>query len=103
MIIRFVLNNIFSFGEQRAFHSMPNPKLKTLSHHKYTFEGFEFLKMSSIYGANGAGKSNLIKALQLFQRIVTREEIPYKLKNSHFKFQDAAEQTTQMFAIEFME
>jgi uncharacterized protein len=103
MIIRFVLNNIFSFGEEKAFYSMPNPKLKTLSHHKYTFEGFEILKMSSIYGANGAGKSNLIKALQLFQRIVTKEEIPYRLKNSHFKFQAHAEKTTQMLAVEFIQ
>jgi uncharacterized protein len=103
MIIRFVLKNIFSFGEQKEFNSMPNPRLKTLSKHKYAFKGFEILKMSSIYGANGAGKSNLINALKLFQRVVTREEIPYRLKNSSFKFQKDTDKTPQLLAIEFIQ
>jgi uncharacterized protein len=103
MIIRFVLKNIFSFGEQKEFNAMPNPRLKTLSKHKYAFKGFEILKMSSIYGANGAGKSNLINALKLFQRVVTREEIPYRLKNSTFKFQKDTDKTPQLLAVEFIQ
>ena len=66
MLIRFVIENMFSFGERKEFTTIPNKKLKTLQNHKYNIDGFEVLKLSSIYGANGAGKSNLIKSLFQF-------------------------------------
>lgn len=103
MLIRLVVDNIFSFGEQKEFNLLPNSRLKTLRHHKYSFGGFEILKMSALYGANGAGKSNLVKSLDLLQKIVTREELPYRLKNSHFKFQHAPEKSPQILAVEFFQ
>ena len=64
MLIRFVVDNVFSFGAQKEFNMVPNARIRVLPHHKYKFgDTFNFLKMSSIYGANGAGKSNLIKAI----------------------------------------
>ncbi|MEO1438040.1 MAG: AAA family ATPase, partial [Bacteroidota bacterium] len=66
MLIRFVVNNVFSFGQSREFTTIANSRLKTLNEHKYRFNGVEILKLSSIYGANGAGKSNLLKALRFF-------------------------------------
>jgi len=62
MLIRFVIENFFSFGERKEFTTIPNQRLKTLGHHKYNDCNFSFLKISSIYGANGVGKSNLIKS-----------------------------------------
>ena len=35
MLIRLVVNNLFSFGSQREFTTIPNNRLKTLNHHKY--------------------------------------------------------------------
>jgi AAA15 family ATPase/GTPase len=100
MLIRFVIENVLSFGYRKEFSTIPQKRLRTLSHHKYSVNNFELLKLSSIYGANGAGKSNLIKALYLFQKLLTLEEIPFKLKNTQFKFQDKKE---QVFAIEFIQ
>lgn len=100
MLIRFVVENMFSFGERKEFSTIPNTRLKTLSHHKYKTNDFELLKLSSIYGANGAGKSNLIKSLYLFQKLVLKEEIPFKLKDTQFKFND---NTDQVLAIEFIQ
>ena len=54
MLIRFVIENMFSFGERKEFTTIPNKRLKTLQEHKYNIDGFEILKLSSIYGANGA-------------------------------------------------
>ena len=102
MLIRFVVNNFLSFGEQREFNMLPNSRLKTLSNHKYQVNDFELLKMTSIYGANGAGKSNLIKAIESLRAIVTEEKIPTKVKNGQFKFVDK-ENTKQVFAIEFLQ
>lgn len=100
MLIRFVVENMFSFGERKEFTTIPNKRLKTLSNHKYNVNGFEILKLSSIYGANGAGKSNLIKSLYQFQKLVTKEEIPFKLKDTQFKFENKKE---QILAIEFIQ
>lgn len=100
MLIRFVIENMFSFGERKEFSTIPNKRLKTLQDHKYSVDGFEVLKLSSIYGANGAGKSNLIKSLFQFQKLITREEIPFRLKDTQFKFGDQKE---QILAIEFIQ
>lgn len=100
MLIRFVIENMFSFGERKEFTTFPNKRLKTLQEHKYKVDGFELLKLSSIYGANGAGKSNIIKSLFQLQKLITREEIPYKLKDTQHKF---GNQKEQILAIEFIQ
>lgn len=103
MLIRLVIENLFSFGDRKEFTTIPNSRLKTLNHHKYKINGFDILKTSSIYGANGAGKSNLIKSLHLFQKLVTKEEVPFKLKNTQFKFNSSECEQKQIFAIEFIQ
>lgn len=103
MLIRLVVENVFSFGEQKEFNLIPNTRLKTLNHHKYNFGGFEILKLSSIYGANGAGKSNLVKSLDLIQRIVLKEDFPYWLRDTQFKFQTSSEKSKQLIAVEFIQ
>lgn len=103
MLVRFVIENLFSFGERKEFSMIPNKRLKTLDHHKYNYDGFNVLKIASIYGANGAGKSNLIKSLELFQRLVVKEAIPFRLKDSRFKFNNSEDSQNQIFAIEFIQ
>lgn len=103
MLIRFVLENLFSFGEQKEFTTIPNKRLKTLEHHKYNYDDFNVLKIGAIYGANGAGKSNLIKSLELFQKLIVREKIPFRLKDSKFKFNNPEDNQNQVFVIEFIQ
>ncbi len=103
MLIRFVLENLFSFGKRTEFNTIPNNRLKTLDYHKYKIDGFNILKISSIYGANGAGKSNLINALLLLQRLVIEEEIPFELKNAQFKFNSENNDKKQILAVEFVQ
>jgi AAA15 family ATPase/GTPase len=82
---------------------IPNRRLRTLPHHKYKFKDFEILKLASIYGANGAGKSNLVKAIALIQDIVLKEKLPFVLKETRFKFQNPEENPAQLLAIEFIQ
>jgi uncharacterized protein len=103
MLIRFVIENLFSFGDRKEFTTIPNNRLKTLEHHKYDDCNFNILKIASIYGANGAGKSNLIKSLELFQKLVIREKIPFRLKDYRFKFHESGDSKSQIFAIEFIQ
>ena len=97
-----VIENLFSFGERKEFNMIPNNRLKTLNDHKYDVNGFDLLKLSSIYGANGAGKSNLVKSLQLFQALVVTEEIPVGFKNAQFKF-NSGDNKKQVIAVEFVQ
>ena len=103
MLIRFAVENFFSFDERKEFNFIPNNRLKTLCHHKYHVNEFDILKMSSIYGANGSGKSNLINSLELFQKLVLNTEIPFRLEDVQFKFNKITEKNNQVLAVEFVE
>ncbi|HEB62396.1 MAG TPA: ATP-binding protein [Bacteroidetes bacterium] len=103
MLIRFTIENVFSFGERKEFNMIPYKRLGTLNAHRYNLLDFEILKMASIYGANGAGKSNLINALYYLQQLVLKEEIPMRLKQSQFKFHPKNSLKSQLFAIEFIQ
>jgi len=102
MLIRFVVENIFSFDERKEFQMIPLKTLKTLKHHVYNMEKLNLLKMASIYGANGSGKSNLIKSISLLQKLVLNEISGDEIKSSIFKFHDP-EKTKQILAVEFFQ
>jgi len=99
MLLRFVIKNTFSFDEQKEFNMLPNTRLKTLTNHIYNNN---ILKLSSIYGANGAGKSNLIKSIFFLKKFVQKSKIPIELKNSIYKFHLKSD-NKQFFVIEFIE
>ncbi len=103
MLIRFLVENFFSFGERKEFTMIPNKRLRTLLHHKYIENDFEILKIASIYGANGSGKSNLIKSLDLFQKIVIGKTSLLRIKEAKFKFNDDLNNANQILAIDFIQ
>jgi AAA15 family ATPase/GTPase len=104
MLIRLVINNVLSFGAEREFNMFPYPHLSNrLSHHKYEIDkDFSLLKMAAIYGANGSGKSNFVKALSFLKEIVVNGEVPNDLSNAPFLLQDAPFEQPQTIGIEFM-
>ena len=70
MLVRFSVENYLSFKDKTEFNMLTgNPR--RLPHHVYKHGDLELLKMAAIYGANGAGKSNLIEALTDFRNYVT--------------------------------
>ncbi|AIN74065.1 AAA family ATPase [Flavobacterium psychrophilum] len=79
MLIRIVAKNLFSFKEETEFNLFPN-KTQRLSHHKVKKNDFDILRLSAIYGANGSGKSNLIKVVSLLESMIVDEGklLPYK-------------------------
>jgi AAA15 family ATPase/GTPase len=56
MLIRFSVNNVFSFGEEKEFNMLPALQIEGTSEHKYNKNGFDILKLVSIHGTNAAGK-----------------------------------------------
>ena len=102
MLIRFVVQNVLSFDCQREFNLLPAPRLSRLNHHKYKpGKSLELLKLSAIYGANGAGKSNLVMAMAYLREIVITSDIPAQLGSSWFRLNPANEKKPQLLAAEF--
>ena len=74
MLLRVIIKSFLSFNGLEQFDLFPNHKRVTHSHHIYQHSpNPDVLKMSVIYGANGAGKSNLIKALSFVKRFVSSD------------------------------
>lgn len=84
MLIRFIARNIYSFKDETEFNLFPN-KTQGLQHHKVKCGDFEFLRYSAIYGANGSGKSNLIKAISFLEALVEEGKIPPETEEIKFK------------------
>jgi len=104
MLIRFVADNVYSFGKQTEFNTLPNSRLQTLKHHKYSQNGgFDLLKLSALYGANAAGKSNLVKSMKLLRNLVVRDKSATTVTRARFKLNTSTEPGNQVLAVEFVQ
>lgn len=100
MLIRFVAKNIFSFNEETEFNLFPN-KTQRLTHHKISKNNVDFLRMSAIYGANGSGKSNLIKSISLLETLIEDGKLEMDFEDIKFKLNDDNKQIPISLGIEF--
>jgi AAA15 family ATPase/GTPase len=104
MLIRFVVSNFMSFKEETEFNMLPSKGngSKSLTHHiKKTKSGVEVLKTAAIYGANAAGKSNLIKAISYFKNVVFNEEQILMPQSKRFRIDSNFKTKPTTFRIEY--
>lgn len=101
MFIRFAVSNLFSFQKETEFNLFPG-RVNRLAHHKYKALGIETLKTSAIYGANGAGKSNLVKAIDTLRDFVISGNIPEALFGQKFKLIKESVNEPVYLGIEFI-
>ena len=77
MLIRFVTENFRSYGQETEFNMLPSQNVRRFDWHVYSdTTGVAVLRTAVIYGANGAGKSCLIRAIGRLQGMVRRGCIP---------------------------
>ena len=86
MLLRFIVENITSFKESVEFNTFPSSKSHSHENHKITCGHAAVLRMSVIYSANGAGKSNFLQALELLQTLVEIETLRKINFNDDFPF-----------------
>ncbi len=86
MLLRFVLSNFLSFSEEVEFNCFPYKRYKTHRHHIYTTSQIDLLKISALYGANGSGKSNWVKALEYLKCIACYGKIHQNSFQIHHRF-----------------
>ncbi len=77
-------------------------RFNRLPHHLLKSNGIELLKLNALYGANGAGKSNLIHALALLRDFLIDGEMPIELITETFKFDKESHSKDVYIGVEFI-
>lgn len=102
MLLRFVVKNLYSFKEETEFNLFPSSKATHHLHHKIQCGDVDAMRLTALYGANGAGKSNLVKALVDFKTFITTGSISHSVfQNYKFQFSKSCLGEPVSMAIEF--
>ena len=101
MLLRFVVSNFLSIREELEFTMFPYSKLRGHTEHIYKTPKVDLLKVAAIYGANGSGKSNLVKAVHYLHDMVVDKSSQSKKKPIHFRPSEECANKPSKFEIEF--
>ena len=103
MLLRFVAQNFLSIADEVELNMFPAPRLRKHPNHVYQTPQVDLLKAAAIYGANGAGKSNIVKAMAYLKQIVVDGDISNPFENNEIKFKLSEEfqKKPTHFEIEF--
>lgn len=105
MLLRVILKNFLSFEDEVQFDMFPNMRKESLPNHvTMVADSLPILKMAAIYGANGAGKSNMLKGVDFIKLLVTKKDFLNQSKVSRYFYalkDDPASQPITL-AIEFV-
>jgi AAA15 family ATPase/GTPase len=101
MLIRLLVKNLFSFKELTEFNMLPG-RFSRMPYHVYESNSIELLKLNAMYGANGAGKSNLIKSLALLRQFVESGNLPIEFLIETFKFNKESKLQDVYVGVEFI-
>lgn len=102
MLVRFLISNFLSFRDETEFNMLPSADQKHHRSHVYHFKSIELLKAAALYGANGAGKSNFIKAIDIFQETILSGKPDSFQRISPFKLEVEYSEKPTSFEIEFI-
>lgn len=96
MLLEFKTKNYKCFKDEAVFSMMPAPKQKGLDYsllkQSAGKKDYTALCSSVVYGANAAGKSNIVSAIQTFKSIILRGNI----NNASGNVLNAAENTLEL-------
>ena len=100
MLVRFVASNFLSLKEEVEFNMLTGD-FKAHQHHVYKAGKVEVLKAAAIYGANGAGKSNLVKAIYYLKLLVRSGVVSESVNRKKFKLDPTYRHKPVRLEIEF--
>ena len=106
MLLSFSVENFRSFNAEQSLNLIASKRLgSTSSDQCVSIPGADesVLRVSSVYGANGAGKSNLVAALQFVEGLVLGGTGPGKrISRVPFALEDGASAKPSCFEIRFL-
>lgn len=101
MIVFFAITNFRSFKDRTEF-SMVAGNYKRFQDHILPDSDPGLLKISSMYGNNGAGKSNLIIALETLKDIICNKKTFSEFTMPYFRLNDENKDKPTTFEIDFI-
>ncbi|MBQ6105328.1 MAG: AAA family ATPase [Lachnospiraceae bacterium] len=100
MLIRFAVSNFLSFDGKQEL-SLEAGKTRKSSKRVFINRRMRLVKCEALFGANGSGKSNLIKALRFFQA-VQRDGFPRGFSNCYYRLKEENRFLPSEFEIELL-
>ena len=104
MLLRFVAENFLSFKEAAEINTIASSKSRVLRHHCVKCGHTHVLRLNAIYGANGAGKSNLVKALNFLKNWMMVETLEKATVSFpfYFKMDKACATAHTAFTVDYL-
>ncbi len=100
MLVKMIVDNFLSFENETELTMIPSNKTRKIKEHKINVKSTSLLKYGVIYGANAAGKSNLIEVFQFIQYCV-RKAIPLESPSKFCKNSEENINRPSLFEIQF--
>lgn len=105
MLIFFSVTNYKSFRDKAEFNMIAASEHDSKETQDHVFKGYipHLLRTSAIYGSNGAGKSNLLEAIDTLRRIICGKN--YKLMSKetlYYKLDEKYKDRPTEFEVEFI-
>ena len=101
VLIRFSVANYLSFAEEATLDMTPTALEDHIDTHIHEINAdLKLLKGAIIYGANASGKSNLLKSLNFFKKLVVSSIDIMELKVDRFIFDRKYDKLPTYFEIE---
>ena len=103
MLVNFSVTNFLSFNQKTTF-SMESGRVTKKTDHLLIDQntGKSLLKFSAMYGKNGAGKTNFIRAVSVLRNFILTGKLPQRAPILWCRLQDENEVKPTDFEIEFI-
>ncbi len=105
MLLEFKVSNYRSIGEEQTISLIPAPKQKDYEQNIIHKDKYSALNAIALYGANASGKSNILKAMSLLDKIIhisARTSSTTKLPFDPFLLREGWENKPTAFEILFV-
>lgn len=105
MLIGFSFKNFTSFRQETVFSMLASKGTEFMETNTFESGNDRLLKSALIYGPNGSGKTNWIKALNFMQEMIFKSVLDKNIlkKNDIFKFYDKSNLEETMFEVSFIQ
>ena len=100
MLVKLNVDNFMSFEKETELTMIPSNKTTKKREHKIKIKSTSLLKYAVIYGANAAGKSNLVEVFNFIQYCVMKS-IPAKSSTMFCKTKEENSKRNSNFEIQF--
>lgn len=100
MLVKLIVDNFMSFNKETELTMIPSNKTRKKVNHKISIKSTSLLKYAVIYGANAAGKSNLVEAFQFIQYCVGKA-IPVQAATMFCKSEESNSKKASTFELQF--